>query len=99
MTWVSYNLLFSDEAAAQAALYDQDGAPRYDPAVLSVAGPLALPVMRATATLDSEGNPVLEPAPGCHTNIRIRDGAVDPAVFGAALIGPQPVTPDVVWAT
>ena len=80
MSWASFYLLFEDEAAARAALFVGAGGgdrSRFDPAVLSVARPLKLPVMQATGAVDAHGNPVMEPKPGCRVNIRIRDGAVD----------------------
>ena len=52
-----------------------------------------------TGTVDAEGNPVMEPLPGWHANLRLRAPMTDHQEAGlASVLIPPPHHPARVWA-
>ena len=56
-------------------------------------------IWKDTGTVDAEGNPVMEPLPGWHANLRLRAPMTDHQEAGlASVLIPPPHHPARVWA-
>ena len=56
-------------------------------------------IWKDTGTVDAEGNPVMEPLPGWHANLRLRSPMTDHQEAGlASVLIPPPHHPARVWA-
>lgn len=55
-------------------------------------------IWKDTGTVDAEGNPVMEPLPGWHANLRLRhELTLDEEAALAAVLIPPPAHPVRVW--